>query len=126
MTLRRCIDALRNNQKGRNVTPIPYRSSKLTHLFRNFFEVIGGVKLVICINPGAAEFEENINVLNFAEAAQSIQCQRVKNEMVFDVDDMMAKSEEAAQAREKMEKKNRRKTILEAWKVNEESCLKNL
>ena len=76
MTLRRCIDILRQNQKSGLRGNVPYRSSKLTHLFRNFFEVIGGVKLVICVNPGAAEFEENLNVLNFAEAAQNIQCKR--------------------------------------------------
>ena len=78
MTLRRCIEALRKNQKSStgHSEPVPYRSSKITHIFRNFFEVLGGVKLVICINPAAAEFEENLNVLKFAEDAQSIQCKR--------------------------------------------------
>jgi hypothetical protein len=36
----------------------------------------------------------------------------------FDVDRMMAKSAEAADDRDK---KNRRRTILEAWKVNEDA-----
>ena len=78
MTLRRCIDGLRKNQRGGANEQIPYRSSKITHLFRNFFEVLGGVKLVICINPCASEFDENLNVLQFAEAAQSIQCKVIK------------------------------------------------
>ena len=39
MVLKNCIDALRENQKDRSATRIvPYRDSKLTHLFRNFFE----------------------------------------------------------------------------------------
>ena len=120
MTLRRCIDALRTNQKNKVAGRgnVPYRSSKLTHLLRNFFEVIGGVKLVICVNPGAAEFEENLNVLNFAEAANSIVCKRETKVLDFDVDEMMAKSEEAARAREK---KNRRKTIHQAWTVNDDA-----
>ena len=75
MTLRRCMEALRRNQRGTsNPEPVPYRSSKITHIFRHFFEVLGGVKLVICINPNGEEFEENLNVLKFAEDAQSIQC----------------------------------------------------
>ena len=119
MTLRRCIDALRTNQKSGGRGNVPYRSSKLTHLFRNFFEVIGGVKLVICVNPGAAEFEENLNVLNFAEAANNIVCKREKI-LDIDVDEIMAKSDEAQVARDK---KNRRRTIHEAWKVNEDALV---
>ena len=45
MTLRRCLDALRRNQKNGTDEPVPYRSSKITHIFRQFFEVLGGVKL---------------------------------------------------------------------------------
>ena len=85
MTLRRCIDGLRKNQRGGANEQIPYRSSKITHLFRNFFEVLGGVKLVICINPCASEFDENLNVLQFAEAAQSIQCKVIEIECLPDM-----------------------------------------
>lgn len=118
MTLRRCIDGLRKNQRGGANEQIPYRSSKITHLFRNFFEVLGGVKLVICINPCASEFDENLNVLQFAEAAQSIQCKReIKTEMELDPEEILAKSEEAALERER---KNRRRTILQPWTVRED------
>lgn len=88
---------------------MPYRSSKLTHLFRNFFEVIGGVKLVICVNPSGSEFDENLNVLSFAEAANSIVCKREAPIAEFDIQEMVAKATEK-------EKKNRRRTIHEAWK----------
>ena len=117
MTLRRCIDGLRKNQTKGTSEPIPYRSSKITHLFRNFFELLGGVKLVICINPCGSEFDENWNVLQFAEAAQNIVCKReIKAE--FDAEDIIAKSEEAAAARQKA--KIRRRTIFEPWQVKEE------
>lgn len=114
MTLRRCIDGLRNNQRNGAKGPVPYRSSKLTHLFRNFFEVIGGVKLVICVNPSGSEFDENLNVLSFAEAANSIVCKREAPIAEFDIQEMVAKATEK-------EKKSRRRTIHEAWKVNEDA-----
>jgi len=73
--------------------------------------------LVICINPNSDEFEENLNVLKFAEDAQNIQCKR---EMRLDIDieaELNAKQEKIRAEK----KKNRRKTILEAWNVNEDA-----
>ena len=76
------------------------------------------MKLVICINPGAAEFEENLNVLSFAEAANSIVCKREAPIAEFDIQEMVAKAAEK-------EKKNRRRTIHEAWKGLVRFYLKN-
>lgn len=39
---------------------IPYRDSKLTLLFKNYFEGNGKIKMVLCINPNALEFDETI------------------------------------------------------------------
>ena len=51
MNLRRCMERLRDNQKtGRNGA-VPYRDDRLTHLFRNYFEGIGSVKMIVCVNP---------------------------------------------------------------------------
>ena len=51
MNLRRCMERLRENQKtGRNGA-VPYRDDRLTHLFRNYFEGIGSVKMIVCVNP---------------------------------------------------------------------------
>jgi kinesin family protein 23 len=38
MTLRSCIEKLRENQKSGKSGGVPYRNSKITHLFRNYFE----------------------------------------------------------------------------------------
>ena len=113
MTLRRCLDALRRNQKNGTDEPVPYRSSKITHIFRQFFEVLGGVKLVICLNPALAEFEENLNVLKFAEDARAIECVR-KTEVKPDLEALKAERIQA-------EKKKRRRTVFEPWGVNEEA-----
>ncbi|CAG5090232.1 Oidioi.mRNA.OKI2018_I69.PAR.g12516.t2.cds [Oikopleura dioica] len=116
MTLRRCIDILRQNQRTGARGNVPYRSSKITHMFRNFFEILGGVKLVICLNPAASEFNENLDVLNFAEAAQAIVCKREIKEDIEE--DFTAREEQAAMARAK---KNKRRTIFQPWMVNEEA-----
>ncbi|CBY32587.1 unnamed protein product [Oikopleura dioica] len=116
MTLRRCIDILRQNQRTGSRGNVPYRSSKITHMFRNFFEILGGVKLVICLNPAASEFNENLDVLNFAEAAQAIVCKREIKEDIQE--DFEAREKDAAMARAK---NNKRKTIFQPWEVNEDA-----
>lgn len=70
MTLRSCIEKLRENQKAGKSGSVPYRNSKITHLFRNFFEGQGAVRMIVCINPRAADFDETVNVLQFAELTQ--------------------------------------------------------
>ena len=87
-------------------------------MFRNFFEILGGVKLVICLNPAASEFNENLDVLNFAEAAQAIVCKREVKEDIQE--DFEARERDAANARAK---KNKRKTIFQPWEVNEDVSL---
>ena len=74
MVLKNCIDALRENQRDRSATRIvPYRDSKLTHLFRNFFEGNGIVRMICCVNPHINEYDENLHVLNFAEACREVE-----------------------------------------------------
>lgn len=60
MTLRTCMEILRENQNGtNNVTKkVPYRDSKLTHLFKNYFEGEGHVRMVVCVNPRAEDYDE--------------------------------------------------------------------
>lgn len=41
------------------VKMVPYRDSKLTLLFKNFFEGSGRIKMILCINPNAIEFDES-------------------------------------------------------------------
>jgi kinesin family protein 23 len=39
---------------------VPYRDSKLTLLFKNYFEGNGKIKMILCVNPSAQEFDETI------------------------------------------------------------------
>ena len=51
---------------------VPYRDSKLTMLFKNYFEGFGKIKMILCINPSAIEFDETINVLKFSELVRDV------------------------------------------------------
>lgn len=42
---------------------VPYRDSKLTLLFKNYFEGNGKIKMILCINPSSIEFDETIVIL---------------------------------------------------------------
>jgi len=80
-TLRRCLKQLRDNQRvGRN-NHIPYRDSQITKMFSGFFNRLNGcgtMGMMVCINPRSADFDENLNVMEFAETAQKIQIERVE------------------------------------------------
>ena len=39
---------------------VPYRDSKLTHLFKNYFDGDGMVKMVVCICPKSEDYDETI------------------------------------------------------------------
>ena len=54
------------------VANVPYRDDKLTHLFRNYFEGTGSVKMIVCINPRQPDFDENVHVMQFAEMASEV------------------------------------------------------
>lgn len=85
MTLRTCIEVLRENQMcGTNkvcdqlvfrVRPlcflsvyngafilqmVPYRDSKVTHLFKNYFDGEGKVRMIVCVNPKAEDYDETM------------------------------------------------------------------
>ena len=44
---------------------VPYRDSKVTHLFKNYFDGEGKVRMIVCVNPKADEYDETIVSLNF-------------------------------------------------------------
>lgn len=60
MTLRTCLEVLRENQLSGSSKKVPYRDSKLTNLFRNFFDGEGQVRMVVCVNPRAEDYDENV------------------------------------------------------------------
>ena len=85
MTLRTCLEILRDNQMSGHTKPVPYRDSRVTHLFRNYFEGEGGVKMVVCVNPRPADYEENVNVMQFAEMTQEVMIERTVQKKKLDL-----------------------------------------
>lgn len=76
MTLRTCIEILRENQTNGANKIVPYRDSKITHLFKNYFDGEGKVRMVVCVNPKAADYDETTHVMRFAEVTQEVQIAR--------------------------------------------------
>ena len=76
MVLRTCIETLRDNQQQAANKLVPYRDSKLTHLFKNFFEGEGKVRMIICLNPRNQDYEEMTYVMKFSELTQAVCVER--------------------------------------------------
>ncbi|XP_076626871.1 kinesin-like protein KIF23 isoform X1 [Colletes latitarsis] len=76
MTLRSCLETLRENQMQGTNKMVPYRDSKLTHLFKNYFDGEGQVRMIVCVNPRTQDFDETIQVMKFAEMTQEVQVAR--------------------------------------------------
>ncbi|XP_075063640.1 kinesin-like protein KIF23 isoform X6 [Mixophyes fleayi] len=76
MTLRTCIEILRENQMCGTSKMVPYRDSKLTHLFKNYFDGEGKVRMIVCVNPKADDHEESLQVMRFAEMTQEVEVAR--------------------------------------------------
>ena len=66
MVLRNCIEALRENQKANANKMVPYRDSRLTHLFKNYFDGEGKVRMIVCVNPLAEEYDETVVSYRFS------------------------------------------------------------
>ncbi|KAL1451361.1 hypothetical protein WDU94_005746 [Cyamophila willieti] len=74
MTLRTCLEILRENQiTGSNNKIPPFRESKLTHLFKSYFVGDGDVRMIVCVNPRVEDYDENLAVMKFAEMSQEVQ-----------------------------------------------------
>ncbi|KAM9816942.1 kinesin-like protein KIF23 [Neosynchiropus ocellatus] len=76
MALRTCLEVLRENQMSGSHKMVPYRDSKLTHLFKNYFDGEGHVRMIVCVNPKADEYEETMLVMRFAEMTQEVEVAR--------------------------------------------------
>ncbi|XP_067351941.1 kinesin-like protein KIF23 isoform X4 [Channa argus] len=76
MTLRTCMEVLRENQICGTNKMVPYRDSKVTHLFKNYFDGEGKVRMIVCVNPKADDYEETILVMRFAEMTQEVEVAR--------------------------------------------------
>ncbi|XP_050525569.1 kinesin-like protein KIF23 [Daktulosphaira vitifoliae] len=78
--LKQCLKILYENQSSSNLRSIaekiPYRTSRLTHLFKSFFEGSGSIRMLICVNP-MTEYAELLPVLQFGEMSGSVQVKRM-------------------------------------------------
>lgn len=71
LVLRRCFESVisymtakplsfRKNQRARRqMEPVPYRDQKLTLLFKSFFEGLGRIRMIVCLNSQPSDYEEN-------------------------------------------------------------------
>ncbi|XP_072748061.1 kinesin-like protein KIF23 [Anoplolepis gracilipes] len=109
MTLRSCLEILRENQNQNTNKMVPYRDSKLTHLFKNYFDGEGQVRMIVCVNPRADDYDETIQVMKFAEITQEVQTARsnpVKLDLGFTPGRRQA-NKIFREARSKLEKEGR-------------------
>jgi hypothetical protein len=59
------MEALRWNQRHPEGEPklVPYRESKVTHIFRDVLHGWGRLVLSVCVSPNAADYDETHRVL---------------------------------------------------------------
>ncbi|KAF2898219.1 hypothetical protein ILUMI_07957 [Ignelater luminosus] len=79
MSLRTCLEILRENQLNDANKLVPYRDSRLTLLFKNYFEGEGNIRMIVCINPSIEDCEENLQVLKFAEMTQDVKIPKAES-----------------------------------------------
>ncbi|XP_023808752.1 kinesin-like protein KIF23 isoform X4 [Oryzias latipes] len=83
MTLRTCMEVLRENQMCGTNKMVPYRDSKVTHLFKNYFDGEGKVRMIVCVNPNADDYEESALVMRFAEMTQEVEVARPVDRAIY-------------------------------------------
>ncbi|XP_015256840.1 PREDICTED: kinesin-like protein KIF23 isoform X3 [Cyprinodon variegatus] len=83
MTLRTCMEVLRENQMFGTNRMVPYRDSKVTHLFKNYFDGEGKVRMIVCVNPKAEDYEETLLVMRFAEMTQEVEVARPVDRPIY-------------------------------------------
>ncbi|XP_024151660.1 kinesin-like protein KIF23 isoform X1 [Oryzias melastigma] len=83
MTLRTCMEVLRENQMCGTNKMVPYRDSKVTHLFKNYFDGEGKVRMIVCVNPNADDYEESVLVMRFAEMTQEVEVARPVDRPIY-------------------------------------------
>eukprot|EP01103_Thecamoeba_quadrilineata_P019019 TRINITY_DN7539_c0_g1_i1.p1 TRINITY_DN7539_c0_g1~~TRINITY_DN7539_c0_g1_i1.p1 ORF type:complete len:667 (-),score=144.54 TRINITY_DN7539_c0_g1_i1:172-2172(-) len=73
MTFRKCVEIMRYNQlHPKSIQVVPYRDSKLTKLFMDFFTGHTKALMIVNVNPSEKYFEENQHVLKFSTIAKEV------------------------------------------------------
>jgi hypothetical protein len=70
--LGKCMESLRYNSIYINKKYVPYRESKLTMLFQEYFQGEQNIIMITNINPRKEDFEETIRALNYSCVARDI------------------------------------------------------
>jgi hypothetical protein len=81
MKLMRCLQTLRDNQNSSSVANVvPFRESKLTHLFMGHLtgSSASRTSMIVNINPAAADFDETQHVLAYATVAKSVRIDKTE------------------------------------------------
>ncbi|WWC90911.1 uncharacterized protein L201_005849 [Kwoniella dendrophila CBS 6074] len=85
MVLGQCLEVLRANQQKmsggnangasikKKLAVVPFRHSKLTEVFQNFFVGDGRAVIIVNVNPYDTGFDENSHVMRFSAIAREIQ-----------------------------------------------------
>ncbi|WVW85845.1 hypothetical protein I302_107883 [Kwoniella bestiolae CBS 10118] len=84
MVLGQCLEVLRSNQQKmssnntavstkKKLAVVPFRHSKLTEVFQNFFVGDGRAVIIVNVNPYDTGFDENSHVMRFSAIAREIQ-----------------------------------------------------
>ncbi|WVQ68264.1 uncharacterized protein L199_006471 [Kwoniella botswanensis] len=85
MVLGQCLEVLRSNQQRmhqsgsgvagtkKKLSVVPFRHSKLTEVFQNFFVGDGRAVIIVNVNPYDTGFDENSHVMRFSAIAREIQ-----------------------------------------------------
>ncbi len=79
--LGRCLEVMKANQNKNKQDMIPFRDSKLTRIFQEYFTQPGSssIKLIININPCRQDFEETLQALKFS--ALTVDIKPVKSKL---------------------------------------------
>lgn len=76
LTLGKCIRGIRLAKNGQRNVQIPFRESKITELFKDFFDPVSQKKtyisIIINISPSTKQFDDTLFALQFA--AEAIHC----------------------------------------------------
>lgn len=67
--LRKCIRSLREHNSA---TLVNYREYSLTRLFKSYFEGIGSVCMILCVNPTIDNYTENAIAMEFGVMTQDV------------------------------------------------------
>lgn len=78
MKLMRCLSVMRENQ-GSTKAVVPFRESKLTHLFMSHLTgpSASRTSMIVNVNPSACDFDETQHVLGYAVSAKNVLIQPV-------------------------------------------------